>query len=263
MEIENLEVKENFTDRNNHFLLPRNSRGLIIGDSGCGKTKLLLNMILKGWLDFNKLQVFGKALHQPAYKVMEKGFKERLPLEVILNIMRNINEIQKHNITPCQALEYCGKLNTPNNKSDIVCDYFEKSEDVPDPRDLKTTDKNLIVFDDLMMDKKQNKCEDYYVRGRHNNIDCFYLSQNYFKIPKQTIRENTNFICLFEQDERNLTHIHRDHASKDMSFDEFKKLCHDCWQNPHDFIVIDKTSHKYDGKYRYKIDNFYYPKNKS
>ena len=28
----------------------------------------------------------------------------------------------------------------------------------------------------------------------------FYLSQNYFKLPRQTIRENANFICLFPQD---------------------------------------------------------------
>ena len=34
-------------------------------------------------------------------------------------------------------------------------------------------------------------------RGRHSNVECFYLAQNYFKHPRETIRENTNFICLF------------------------------------------------------------------
>ena len=56
--------------------------------------------------------------------------------------------------------------------------------------------KNLMVFDDLLLER-QNKCEAYYTRGRHSNVDCFYLAQNYFKLPRQTIRENANFICFF------------------------------------------------------------------
>jgi len=65
---------------------------------------------------------------------------------------------------------------------------------VPDPRELSPEEKNLMVFDDLLLER-QNKCEAYYTRGRHSNVDCFYVAQNYFKLPRQTIRENANFIC--------------------------------------------------------------------
>ena len=82
------------------------------------------------------------------------------------------------------------------NKSEIECSFYESADDVPDPRDLNSENKNLMIFDDLLLEK-QNKCESYYVRGRHSNVDCFYLAQNYFKLPRQTIRENTNFLCLF------------------------------------------------------------------
>ena len=68
-----------------------------------------------------------------------------------------------------------------------------------------------MVFDDLLLEK-QNKCESYYVRGRHSNVDCFYLAQNYFKLPRQTIRENANLICLFPQDLKNINHIYSDHV---------------------------------------------------
>ena len=52
----------------NHPLLPRSIRGLIVGKSGCGKTTLLLNLLLRpGWLDYNNLCVFGKSLFQPEY----------------------------------------------------------------------------------------------------------------------------------------------------------------------------------------------------
>ena len=56
--------------------------------------------------------------------------------------------------------------------------FFEHGEDMPDPRELDPNHKNLMVFDDLML-TKQNTYNDYYVRGRNNNADCFFLYQNY------------------------------------------------------------------------------------
>ena len=66
MEITDLSWNENLTNRFNNPLLPRSIRGLIVGKSGCGKTTLLLNLLLKpGWLDYDTLFVFGKSLFQP------------------------------------------------------------------------------------------------------------------------------------------------------------------------------------------------------
>ena len=73
--------------------------------------------------------------------------------------------------------------------------------------------------------KNKNICESYYVRGRHSNVDCFYLAQNCFKLPRQTIRENANFICLFPLYLKNLNHIFDDHAGSDMIKEEFIQLC--------------------------------------
>jgi len=39
-----------------------------------------------------------------------------------------------------------------------------------------------MVFDDLLLERL-NKCEAYYTGGRHSNVDCFYLAQNYFNPP--------------------------------------------------------------------------------
>ena len=68
-----------------------------------------------------------------------------------------------------------------------------------------------MIFDDLLLEN-ENKCECYYIRGKNSNVDCFYLSQNYFKLPRQTIRENANFICRFPQDLKNINHIYNDHV---------------------------------------------------
>ena len=113
-----------------------------------------------------------------------------------------------------------------------------------------------MIFDDLLLEK-QNKCECYYIRARHSNVDCFYLSQNYFKLPRQTIRENANFICLFPQDLKNINHIYSDHVGEDMSKEEFRRFCRKCWEDPHGFAIIDLTSKKDVGKYRSGLDNFF------
>ena len=116
-----------------------------------------------------------------------------------------------------------------------------------------------MIFDDLQL-TKQNKCEKYYIRGRHSNVDCFYLAQNYFMLPRQTIRDNANFICLFPQDSKNVNLIsNRDHVSSDMKKEEFKKFCIHCWSQTHGFAVIDLSSKKECGKYRSGFDVFYFP----
>ena len=134
---------------------------------------------------------------------------------------------------------------------------YESSEDVPDPSEMNSSNKNLMIFDDLLLGK-QNKCESYYIRGRHSNVDCFYLSQNYFKLPRQTIRENANFICLFPQDSKNINHIYNDHVSQDMSKEQFRSLCKKAWEDSHGFVVIDLSSKKNSGKYRKNFDEFYF-----
>ena len=96
-------------------------------------------------------------------------------------------------ISPILIVEEMAKY--IRDKSDVVCNFYQSAEHVPDPRELSSEKKNLMVFDDLLLEK-QSTCESYYVKGRHSNVDCFYLAQNCFKLPRQTIRENANLICL-------------------------------------------------------------------
>ena len=257
MEVIDLSWNDNTNKRINNKLLPRSIRGLVIGKSGCGKTTLLMNLLLRdGWLDFDRLQVFGKSLFQPEYRILKKAFEEKLPKDAIIRLFDIQYDIAKQQVSPICVIEETGKH--LDRKSDIECKFFETAEDVPDPRDLDTNKKNLMIFDDLQLEK-QSKCETYYIRGRHSNVDCFYLAQNYFKLPRQTIRENANFLCLFPQDLKNLNHIYNDHVSSDMPIDEFRSLCKIAWRQPHGFVVIDLTSHKLKGKYRSGFDDFYIP----
>ena len=242
MDVKDLSWNEIVRKRFNNQLLPKSIRGVIIGKSGCGKTTLLLNLLLRpGWLDYNKLAVFGKSLFQPEYRILKKAFEEKLPKELIMGLFEMRDEVIKLDISPSALVEEWAK--EVKDKSDIECSFYESAEDVPDPRDLSAENKNLMIFDDLLLEN-QNKCESFYIRGRHSNVDCFYLSQNYFKLPRQTIRENANFICLFPQDLKNIYHIYNDHVSQDMTKEEFRALCKKAWAVQHGFVVIDLTSKK-------------------
>ena len=242
-------------ERKNSYLLPQSIRGLIIGKSGCGKTTLLLNLLLQpGWLDYNHLYVFGRSLHQQEYQILKKGYEEGLSKKQIANVFLHQNVLTKVNLSPLQAIDEYSGVRSDSVKSNFYSDCTE----IPDPTELNSEEKNLLILDDCLLGP-QSKAEAYYTRGRHNNCDTFYISQNYFRLPRQTIRENANFIILFPQDGKNLTHLHADHCADDMSVEEFKKFCRKVWTVKHNFVVIDLTSEKLNGKYRQNLDCFYLP----
>ena len=127
----------------------------------------------------------------------------------------------------------------------------------PDVKPLhECLDNSVVVFDDIILDN-QNKVRNFFTQGRHKNIDCFYLAQTFSKIPKQLIRDNSNFICVFHQDHTNLKHIHDEYVGGDLSYNDFSKICSRCWnQDSYGFVTIDMTRKPNSGKYRNKINNF-------
>ena len=170
-------------------------------------------------------------------------------------MFENKNEITYFGISPISVVEELAK--DIRDKSDVECKFYESAEDVPDPRELSSEKTNLMVFDDLLLEK-QIICESYYVTGRHGNVDCFYLSQNYFKLPRETIRENANFICNFPQDMKNLNQILDDHMGSDMTKEEFRQLCKTAWEKQHGFIIIDHSSKKTTANIEVSLTSFTY-----
>jgi len=249
--LDNLTI-ESENSRNNSPLLPKSIRACIVGKSGCGKTNLLLNLLLKSyknipWLDYNHLYLFGKSLHQPEYQMLIKGLKNNIPKEIIIKLI-------KSKLTDDYSIKKVGS--SINHKNKMIVEYFSPEDNIiPDPNELNKNHKNLIIFDDIMLEK-QNKCEAYYTRGRHNNVDCFYISQNYTKLPRQTIRENSNLFILFPQDNITLDNFYRDHIN-DLNKNEFKDLCCKTWNEPYNFVTVDLTSNTINGKYRKNFDEFY------
>ena len=57
--------------------------------------------------------------------------------------------------------------------------------------------QKLVIFDDYVCDKNQRQLIDYFIQGRHKNCSVIYLSQSFYKTPKD-IRLNCSHYCLYE-----------------------------------------------------------------
>lgn len=130
---------------------------------------------------------------------------------------------------------------------------FKENEEILDS--VEALPHSVFLFDDVL-NSKQDKIRDYFSMGRHKFIDSFYLCQSYAKIPKHLIRDNANFLVIFKQDDLNLRHIYDEHVGVDMTFEQFKHLCFECWKDKYGFLVIDKDRDLYSGRYRKQFDSY-------
>ena len=111
--------------------------------------KLLLRL---GWLDYDNLCVFGKSLFQPEYRIPKTAFEENLPKECILSLFDMRDEIRDNKIPPSLVVQEWAR--SIKNKSNIKCNFFETASDVPDPCKLNSEDKNLMIVDDLLLERQ-------------------------------------------------------------------------------------------------------------
>ena len=77
---------------------------------------------------------------------------------------------------------------------------YTKLSDLPMPKDLNIGNKQgLVIFDDYVCEKNQEKIQEYFIRGRKvgKGLSIFYLSQNYFSIPT-IIRRQFNYLIILK-----------------------------------------------------------------
>ena len=57
----------------------------------------------------------------------------------------------------------------------------------------------MIVFDDILGLSNRRYLDQFFIRGRHKNLNIYHLSQSHFHKAKRTIRINSNRINLLNQ----------------------------------------------------------------
>lgn len=205
------------TQRRHSALLPNSIRCIIAGSSNCGKTNLLVNLIVsKNGLKFENIYVYSTTLWQAKYQYLKNLFQ------------------------PLRHIEY---------------HEFSSADEMIEPTDVRPN--SIIIFDDVICEKNQDVIRKYYSLGRHRGVDSFYLTTTYARVGKHLIRDNCNLVIFFQQNELNLRHIYTDMGvGCHMRFDRFQQFCYECWRDRYGFAVIDLDSEVDRGRYRKGFANY-------
>ena len=92
--------------------------------------------------------------------------------------------------------------------------------------------------------------DEFFTRGRHEKLGVYYISQRYLGLPRQSIRNNSNRLILFKQTLRDVESMYKDIGRYDMKHDEFKEMCRNAWSERVNYLCIDMTKIKNDGRNR-------------
>ena len=92
--------------------------------------------------------------------------------------------------------------------------------------------------------KNSSQIDEFFTRGRHEDIDVYYISQTYFGLPRQSIRKNSDKLILFKQTLRDVQSMYYDIGAYDMKYDEFKEMCHKAWDEKYNYLCIDMIKKK-------------------
>ena len=99
-----------------------------------------------------------------------------------------------------------------------------------------------------------------FKRSRHKNLSVFITSQDYYDLPKRTIRANGNINHIFQPNNfGDIPNLYEDKASMDKTITEFKFLSSILWIEKHQPLTIEKTKYKNAFCYRLGLNSLFIP----
>ena len=101
------------------------------------------------------------------------------------------------------------------------------------------------VFDDMIADMTHNKklnsiVTELFLRGRKLTISLVFITQSYFKVPKDVRLNTTHFFISKIPNKTELQKIAINHSS-DISTKDFANIYRECTAEPYSFLVNDTT----------------------
>ena len=234
-----------------NFLYPNHPvRCIVTGPSECGKSVFLTNLILIIINEYDKIYMYSPSLHQDFHHKLIKCFSNCIPI--------NINPINSNEEDTDIVIEDIVN-NKGFEKSDTEIETYESIEELKFPQEYD--DGGIIILDDLN-EKEMNdpRVQAMFKRSRHNSLSILIISQDYYELPKRTIRATGNIYHIIKPNNfLDVRNIYRDKAAMDMTLDEFKYLTSTCWNKNYQPLTIDMTKNAYDGRYRLGLKSIFVP----
>ena len=210
-------VNENKTKPNKNWpnIPDHPYRILKIGSSESGKTNVLLNLI-ENQPDIDKIYLYTKDSYESKYQYLINkregvGINHFKDLKAFIEYSNDMHDVYKN------------------------INYYNPDKE----------NKILIVFDDMIADMIHNKklnsiVTELFIRGRKLNISLVFITQSYFKVPKDVRLNTTHFFIAKIPNKRELQQIAINHSS-DISTEDFVNIYRKCTAEPYSFFVNDTT----------------------
>ena len=210
-------ANENKSEHNENwpYVPDKPYRILIIGGSGPRKTNVLLNLI-ENQPDIDKIYLYAKDQYEAKYLYLINK-REGVGID--------------HFNDPKAFIEYSNDMH----------DVYKNIDDYNPDKENKI----LIVFDDMIADMINNKklnsiVTELFIRERKLNISPVFITQSYFKVPKDVRLNRTHFFIAKIPSKRELRQITTSHSS-DISPKDFINIYRKCTVEPYSFFVNGTT----------------------
>lgn len=182
-------------------------RMLIAAPSGSGKSNMCLNLIHIMNMTFHEIIICVKSGDEPLYQMLDA----RLKGLVHIYESGEVPDITTYSIKD----ENTGKLKRIDKK------------------------QRLIVFDDLILDKKANNmAKEYYIKARKLGFSMVYIGQSFFQIPKM-IRDNCQYFILGKNLLKKDLRLILTCFPSELKLDDFVDLYNQMTEEPMSCVLID------------------------
>ena len=193
---------------------------IITGPTECGKLVFVSNLILKNLNEFEKTCLYQKLI---------KYFINCIPIHRI-PIILNEEDID---------IVIDEVVNTKDfEKTDTEIETFDNIEEIKYAQEYENN--SIIILDELNEKGIENdKIQATFKRGRRKKLSIFIISQDYYELPRRTIRANGNVYHLFKPiNFRDVQNLYQDKAAMDMPLNEFNCLFSTCWNEKYQPLLL-------------------------
>ena len=177
-------TNENKTEHNQKWLYIPDYlyRILIVGGSGSGKTNALLNLV-KNQPDIDKIYLHAKDPYEAKYyylinKREKVGLDHFKDPKAFIDYSNDMEDVYK-NIEDCN----------PNKKRKILIIFYDMIADIINNKKLNPVVTGL------------------FISGRKLNTSILFITQSYFKLPKDVRLDSTHFFIMKIPNKKELQQI--------------------------------------------------------
>ena len=107
----------------------------------------------------------------------------------------------------------------------------------------KNKDKKVLIFDDMIADimrieKFKAIVKELFIKCRKLNISIVFITQSYFRTPKDERLNSTHYILMKIGNKKELKSIAEENSGN-LDFKEFLKIYNYCRREPYSLMMVD------------------------